>query len=495
MPTLINDIFNFIDLQTKKGRSKFFTPEQKTEALHFSQMQEFQKLYGLFEQEMLSGKKANNQDPFQLREIPEPLRPFIVSATLSTSIKKVLLPTDFAYPIAIHNGTVEIELIEKDKVSYRKKRELASLKIDVNNVSTDYQPFIKKTTIPVVSSKAALPSDFVYHLSIKAPDGREVEVLEHGQKESKRRARLIEQCRDYPNVREDIQPFLKRASETISSDKTIDLPDDYVHMVSLYFGDEELYVINNENKIMFKRERVVAMLKDLAREKDGYRPLLKTTTVNLTGGKASYPDDFIEHVYSYNNTEEYEPVDPKYRKYRLNSAILTKPFCIAYADYIEYLKSAVTQVNMDYIGLRFASIEGDKIRIENNITGDVDFIYISLYTANLGQDGILVHNSEVTSVDLSYVSLPVAHIINSHLEFETDLTDFNFSYLKVPTRPVWAYTTVNSRPVFDPNNSVDLEWNPVHHLSIIKGALTYLGVAVEDNDLVQYFDNKKTTGS
>ncbi|MCB0744893.1 MAG: hypothetical protein KDC67_13375, partial [Ignavibacteriae bacterium] len=46
-------------------------------------------------------------------------------------------------------------------------------------------------------------------------------------------------------------------------------------------------------------------------------------------------------------------------------------------------------------------------------------------------------------------------------EFNFDIkpTKVRLDYLSIPIEPNWAYTIVNGVPKYDPDNSVDLQWN------------------------------------
>ena len=90
---------------------------------------------------------------------------------------------------------------------------------------------------------------------------------------------------------------------------------------------------------------------------------------------------------------------------------------------------------------------------------------------------------------------PVCRIYNTQVEFNpTTLADVKLTYLKEPTKAVWAYTTVNNRPVFDVGNSVDFEWGEENHMDLITRALTFLGVNLEAQDIKDYTTIRKQSG-
>lgn len=94
----------------------------------------------------------------------------------------------------------------------------------------------------------------------------------------------------------------------------------------------------------------------------------------------------------------------------------------------------------------------------------------------------------------SYES-PVCRIYNNKVEFApTDVQAVELSYLKLPTKAVWAYTIVNDRPVYDDANSVDFEWGEENHMDIMTRTLTFLGINLEQQELQSYSDMRKQTG-
>lgn len=72
--------------------------------------------------------------------------------------------------------------------------------------------------------------------------------------------------------------------------------------------------------------------------------------------------------------------------------------------------------------------------------------------------------------------------------------EYNLFYLKKPSAMVWGYTEPSGRPVYDPDTSVQPEWEDVDMNEIIYIALSYIGVNLKDPDVSQFAQLKTQTG-
>ena len=66
-----------------------------------------------------------------------------------------------------------------------------------------------------------------------------------------------------------------------------------------------------------------------------------------------------------------------------------------------------------------------------------------------------------------------------------------YDYLRRPVTPILAYTQVGRTITYDPINSVQLEWQDNYINSIMFAALSYWGINMSENDLVQYTELQK----
>lgn len=70
--------------------------------------------------------------------------------------------------------------------------------------------------------------------------------------------------------------------------------------------------------------------------------------------------------------------------------------------------------------------------------------------------------------------------------YPTDIESVVLTYIKEPSDPVWAYTTLNGRPVYDSANSTDFELPSDQATDIIYRVCQILGIRIRRQDLVQY---------
>jgi hypothetical protein len=97
--------------------------------------------------------------------------------------------------------------------------------------------------------------------------------------------------------------------------------------------------------------------------------------------------------------------------------------------------------------------------------------------------------SEIDSPTLKY---PVCGFYDSFVQFyPKNIGRVTFTYLRIPTPPKWAFTTVNNRPVYDAANSVDIESPDITHNEIAMRTLSYLGISIREQQLVQYAEQLK----
>ena len=75
-----------------------------------------------------------------------------------------------------------------------------------------------------------------------------------------------------------------------------------------------------------------------------------------------------------------------------------------------------------------------------------------------------------------------------------DLGRVEFSYLRIPNTPVWAYTLVGGVEQYDPLNSVDFDWSEILFTDIAKMILGYLSINLRDGELASAIDQYKIKG-
>lgn len=100
-----------------------------------------------------------------------------------------------------------------------------------------------------------------------------------------------------------------------------------------------------------------------------------------------------------------------------------------------------------------------------------------------------------SSIDAPTLTKPCFNEVGSTYKFyPTSLTSANLTYLRLPNSPVWGYTTVSGRPVYDAGTSVQSEWNDADLNKIIMRAVGVIGVSVNDQLLIQAANQVKAKG-
>jgi len=90
---------------------------------------------------------------------------------------------------------------------------------------------------------------------------------------------------------------------------------------------------------------------------------------------------------------------------------------------------------------------------------------------------------------------PIAVFENTYIQiYPSNISNINFSYLRYPVEAKWAFTLVNNRPVYDPANSVDLDWEDLVTNDIISRALQSIGISIKDGDILSFAKQKEATG-
>lgn len=75
------------------------------------------------------------------------------------------------------------------------------------------------------------------------------------------------------------------------------------------------------------------------------------------------------------------------------------------------------------------------------------------------------------------------------------ITSVKVQYLKLPTDAVWNFTLVSGRPVYDSSGSVHLEWDKSEEMNLAMKVLSYAGITIGDNGLIQYGEGQKQQGN
>jgi hypothetical protein len=86
----------------------------------------------------------------------------------------------------------------------------------------------------------------------------------------------------------------------------------------------------------------------------------------------------------------------------------------------------------------------------------------------------------------------ISAFFDTYLQFyPANVGRVEFTYLRKPIDPVWNFTVVNGRPVYDPITSVDLEApdEAVDEIAMI--ALSLFGINIRDQELISFSEAQK----
>ncbi len=89
----------------------------------------------------------------------------------------------------------------------------------------------------------------------------------------------------------------------------------------------------------------------------------------------------------------------------------------------------------------------------------------------------------------------IAAFYKDHIQiYPKNIGVVDFTYLRQPVSPYWAFTLENGRPVYDAANSVDLEAPDEVVNEIIMMCASYLGINLREPQLIQYAEQMKQQG-
>lgn len=75
-----------------------------------------------------------------------------------------------------------------------------------------------------------------------------------------------------------------------------------------------------------------------------------------------------------------------------------------------------------------------------------------------------------------------------------DISQVEFVYLRQPVDAVWAFTVVSGREVYDAGNSTDIDAPQEAFNEIAMMALSYTGIRLREQDVIQYTELQKAQG-
>jgi len=90
---------------------------------------------------------------------------------------------------------------------------------------------------------------------------------------------------------------------------------------------------------------------------------------------------------------------------------------------------------------------------------------------------------------------PIGIVRQSSIYIEpSTINAVDWYYLRLPADPVFAYTVVADELVYDSGNSTEFEWPKVNHMDLVRLLLSYLGINLREQQLIQYAEMQKMKG-
>jgi hypothetical protein len=99
------------------------------------------------------------------------------------------------------------------------------------------------------------------------------------------------------------------------------------------------------------------------------------------------------------------------------------------------------------------------------------------------------------SIKFPSLDFPIANFLKDRIRLmPKNLGTVELSYLSVPTKPIWAFTTVSGLEIYDATNSVNFDWNDILFTDVSKLVLGYIAINLRDDELKQAIETYKKKG-
>lgn len=95
------------------------------------------------------------------------------------------------------------------------------------------------------------------------------------------------------------------------------------------------------------------------------------------------------------------------------------------------------------------------------------------------------------------IQYPIARMEAGTIEIAPrSITEFEFSYIRYPKKPVWAFTNnANGTVSYNPTGSQDIELPEICATEVVLACLQKLGIAIRETQLINWADKTRQMGS
>jgi len=91
--------------------------------------------------------------------------------------------------------------------------------------------------------------------------------------------------------------------------------------------------------------------------------------------------------------------------------------------------------------------------------------------------------------------LVIGNFNNTYVKYyPNDIGSVEFTYLRTPISPVWAYTIVDDVAIYDPGSSTQIELPLMLTNQLARIILSYIGINLREEKVVAYAETIKTKG-
>lgn len=243
------------------------------------------------------------------------------------------------------------------------------------------------------------------------------------------------------------------------------------------------------------------------------RPFQNTESVALTNGAGTYvTKDFVYSLEGVPNPQIFSGTGPLgITNYALTNTLF-KYGSSYYINLATASGTATVKVEIDGVVLFNGSVTSGGVNVSFvyrgnlNIKFTVSVVALTVLTINEGVPGGTLENIEIKDIsDESFnyrvnhpvkvptKVYPIANRLNQSIIVRpaSAFTTVKIGYLKRPIRPVYAYTTVGDRYIYDDTNSVDFEWNETVHDIIMEKALANMGINMRSQEMIQFSNQQQ----
>lgn len=171
---------------------------------------------------------------------------------------------------------------------------------------------------------------------------------------------------------------------------------------------------------------------------------------------------------------------------------------LAQSDKLEFELAKATDTTFKNGSLESFKVNADTPVVNGIVATPSDYRYFDSARFNNFSSGALTISpfEELTTDEFNFrlgseldkptQFYPMLTVRDNEIELSpTSIDIINLNYIKNPLNPIWAYTVVNNRRVFDEANSVDFTFKEEDISDLVYRISILLGIQLRDSDFTQ----------